>query len=159
MPNLTLRHGDATHDCPAEAIDALNVVSAGDGAFHLLRHGKSYHCDVVSVDAPGRSVSVEVNGQPFTFAVGDEVDALVEQLGLNVVDESGQNDVFAPMPGLVVDVLVEPGQEVAAGTRLLVLEAMKMENSLVAAADGTVSSISVDKGAAVDKGQLLIEMA
>ena len=62
------------------------------------------------------------------------------------------------MPGLVLDVLVTPGQKVEKGDALLILEAMKMENVIKASGEGVVKSIQVTKGAAVDKGQLLVEM-
>jgi biotin carboxyl carrier protein len=61
------------------------------------------------------------------------------------------------MPGLVVRVLVEAGQEVEAGTGLVVLEAMKMENELKAPAGGTVSTVRSQAGEAVEKGQVLVE--
>ncbi|HEX5386028.1 MAG TPA: biotin/lipoyl-containing protein [Gemmatimonadales bacterium] len=63
----------------------------------------------------------------------------------------------APMPGLVVRVRVEPGQEVPAGGGVLVLEAMKMENELRAAAAGVVRAIHVKPGQTVEKGQVLAE--
>jgi biotin carboxyl carrier protein len=63
----------------------------------------------------------------------------------------------APMPGLVVRIPVETGQKVEAGTPLVVLEAMKMENELKAPAASTVKSIRVSPGDAVEKGQLLVE--
>jgi len=63
----------------------------------------------------------------------------------------------APMPGLVLRVQVTPGQQVAAGTGLVVLEAMKMENELKAAAPGVVKALRVAPGDAVEKGQVLIE--
>jgi pyruvate carboxylase subunit B len=61
------------------------------------------------------------------------------------------------MPGLVVRVLVQPGQRVGPGQGLVVLEAMKMENELRATAPATVGSILVDPGQAVEKGQVLVE--
>jgi pyruvate carboxylase subunit B len=61
------------------------------------------------------------------------------------------------MPGLVVRVQVEPGQAVAAGAGVVVLEAMKMENELRAAAAGTVRTVRVRPGEAVEKGQALVE--
>jgi pyruvate carboxylase subunit B len=63
----------------------------------------------------------------------------------------------APMPGMVVRVEVEPGQTVAAGTGLVVLEAMKMENELRAPAPGVVAGVRVQVGQAVEKGQILVE--
>jgi pyruvate carboxylase subunit B len=63
----------------------------------------------------------------------------------------------APMPGLVVRVQAKAGDKVAAGTGLIVLEAMKMENELKAAAPGTIRAIRVSPGEAVEKGQVLVE--
>jgi pyruvate carboxylase subunit B len=62
------------------------------------------------------------------------------------------------MPGLVVRVLVEAGQQVTQGAGLVVLEAMKMENELRAAAPGCVAAVRVRPGDTVEKGQSLIEL-
>jgi biotin carboxyl carrier protein len=69
----------------------------------------------------------------------------------------GPASLRAPMPGLVVRLLVEPGQAVDAGTGVVVLEAMKMENELKAPAAGTVSAVRTQPGEAVEKGQVLVE--
>lgn len=66
--------------------------------------------------------------------------------------------VKAPMPGLVVRVLVESGQAVRAGEGLVVLEAMKMENELKAPAEGVVTAVGAREGQAVDKGAVLVEL-
>ncbi|WP_317172157.1 acetyl-CoA carboxylase biotin carboxyl carrier protein subunit [Hymenobacter sp. BRD67] len=63
------------------------------------------------------------------------------------------------MPGLIIDIRVQPGQAVLKGDPLLVLEAMKMENILKAPADGTIGSIKVDLRANVTKGQVLVQFA
>ncbi len=63
----------------------------------------------------------------------------------------------APMPGLVVDIKVEPGQQVKAGEPLMIIEAMKMENVLKAKSPGTVKAIPVDKGQSIEKGDTLVE--
>jgi biotin carboxyl carrier protein len=68
-------------------------------------------------------------------------------------------EIKAPMPGLVLDVSVQPGQSVKQGDRLLILVAMKMENSILIPADAVIKSIAVKPGQAVEKGQLLIELA
>jgi biotin carboxyl carrier protein len=62
------------------------------------------------------------------------------------------------MPGLVVRIMVEPGQEVAAGTSLVVLEAMKMENELKAEQAGRVVAVRVAPGDTVDTGAVLVEL-
>ena len=63
----------------------------------------------------------------------------------------------APMPGLVVRILAQPGAAIAAGGGLVVLEAMKMENELRATGAVVVKAVRVEPGAAVEKGQVLVE--
>ena len=67
--------------------------------------------------------------------------------------------VLSPMPGLLVDVAVQPGQKVLAGERVAVIEAMKMENVLFAAADGVVSKVLATKGESLTVDQAIVEFA
>lgn len=71
--------------------------------------------------------------------------------------ESGQN-VTAPMPGNIFKVLAQPGQSVKEGETVIVLEAMKMENEIVAPADGTISAVHVKEGQAVEADDILFEL-
>jgi pyruvate carboxylase subunit B len=71
---------------------------------------------------------------------------------------SGPQRIIAPMPGKVVRVPVTAGESVRAGQALVVVEAMKMENELRAARDGTVAEIHVKEGVSVDAGTPLIDI-
>jgi biotin carboxyl carrier protein len=71
---------------------------------------------------------------------------------------AGEKDVTAPMPGTILDVKVNVGDTVDAGSTVLILEAMKMENEIAAPAAGTVKAIHVSKGAAVNPGDVLISI-
>jgi biotin carboxyl carrier protein len=71
---------------------------------------------------------------------------------------AGATVVEAPMPGTILDVKVSPGQTVAGGDVLLILEAMKMENEIVATQAGTVDAILVSKGTAVNAGDGLVSL-
>lgn len=159
MPDYTARIGEAAYPVGADALARLDIVTAGPQAFHVVHEGRAYACELVDLDLPAKRLTVRVNGRRFALALEDDTDALVRQLGLGVAEAAAGKDVYAPMPGLVLEVLAEPGQAVAAGDRLLVLEAMKMENSLTAEADGTISAVHVATGDAVEKRQLLIELA
>ncbi len=72
---------------------------------------------------------------------------------------ASRESVTAPMPGTILNVLVKQGQAVKKGQVLVILEAMKMENEIVAPADGQVASISVDKGQNVNLGDSILEIA
>lgn len=99
------------------------------------------------------------HGRTLDVRLKTERDLLLESLGMDTNDRAATLELHAPMPGLVLSVLVEPGQEVEAGDGLVVLEAMKMENELRAAASGTVASVHVAPGAAVGKNDLLVSFA
>lgn len=126
------------------------------GGYVLIVDGRTY--PVVIEPQSDDTLRVSVNGRARTVRVKDEHDLLLERFGLKEALAAGQRAVRAPMPGLVLDVHVESGQEVEAGTPLLVLEAMKMENELRAEAAGTVQTIHVEAGDAVDKNALLLEL-
>jgi biotin carboxyl carrier protein len=73
--------------------------------------------------------------------------------------QEGSSSIPAPLPGLVLDVLVKEGDVVKAGQSLLVMEAMKMENQIQAPFDGTVKKVFVQKGANISEGDKLIEIS
>jgi biotin carboxyl carrier protein len=77
-------------------------------------------------------------------------------MGFEVGAVKKVNDIKAPMPGLILEIKINIGQEVKENDVLLILEAMKMENVLTSPRDGVIKSISVKKGDAVDKNHLLI---
>jgi pyruvate carboxylase subunit B len=125
---------------------------------------------VVRLTLDGRSHPLAVAGRdPEGWQIVDrgavrEVDAIDERTRhiRSLVSQTGGGAgggvVKAPMPGLVVQVLVEVGQAVTAGQGLVVLEAMKMENQLKAPADGTVIAVTAVPGEPVEKGQVLVEL-
>jgi len=100
-------------------------------------------------------VDVAIAGVSYRAEVMDETHARLATLTAARGGSHGRRDLKAPMPGLVVKVLVEPGQEVAAGQPLVVLQAMKMENELSLPRGGTVSAIGVAAGQTVEAGQVL----
>lgn len=72
---------------------------------------------------------------------------------------AGGETVSAPMPGTILSVNVQNAQDVKAGDILLILEAMKMENEIVAPRDGKVAQVAVSKGTSVNTGDVLVVMA
>lgn len=136
--------------------DAAYGVHAGpDGTLFIERDGA--RLIAVPETGPDETVVVWIDGHRIPVVVLDERDVLMERYGLGTSESRSHHEVRAPMPGLVVRLLVEVGREVQKGDRVLVLEAMKMENEIRAEAHGVVSAVHVAAGDAVTKNAVLIE--
>ncbi|GAB3638846.1 acetyl-CoA carboxylase biotin carboxyl carrier protein subunit [Hymenobacter arcticus] len=136
-----------------------DIVSLGDGRYHVLHQGKSYSAELLEANYTNKAFVLKINGQRVELQAKDRFDQLLDKLGLSDASVKPVNELKAPMPGLIIDIRVQPGQAVQKGDPLLVLEAMKMENILKAPADGTVASIAVVLRANVTKGQVLVKFA
>ena len=116
------------------------------------------HPTTLTMRSAGRGQwSLEVGGDRWEAEVVDERTRHIRSLTAGAERRRGPVTLRAPMPGLVLRVLAEPGEEVAVGAGLVVLEAMKMENELKAPAAGIVGAVRVQPGQAVEKGQVLVE--
>jgi biotin carboxyl carrier protein len=142
----------------ASDILTLDKVQSNQNHYHILHNHQSYNVEVMDVDYAAKTFNLKVNGSTHTVQLEDELDALIKQLGLTIKSSQKSNNLKAPMPGLVLEVMVSAGQTVKKGDTLLILEAMKMENSLKCQADAVVKTVHVKKGNPVEKGELLIEM-
>ncbi len=99
-----------------------------------------------------------IAGRRVRVSVEDERTRAVRELAGETGEAGGGRELRAPMPGLVVRVLVEPGHEVEAGDGLVVMEAMKMENELSARSDGTVTEVRVEEGQTVNQDDVLVRL-
>jgi biotin carboxyl carrier protein len=123
---------------------------------YLIYGEKKIH-EVIVIEKRKGGFLLEVNGKQVETAVQDHISILLEKLGMSVGEESVANEVLAPMPGVILRIMVEVGQEVKKGEPLLILEAMKMENLIKCPADVTVASLSVSVGQNVEKNASLIQ--
>ena len=126
----------------------LSVTRITPTHLSILIGNKSYN---VEVEKSGQEYRVTTRGEVYTFKVADEyLQPSTEESG------GGEAVITAPMPGLVVKIMVKEGDEVKAGQGLLVLEAMKMQNEIQTPGSGTVSEIPVEQGQTVMTGDTLV---
>jgi pyruvate carboxylase subunit B len=149
------REGD-TLTLNGEPIDA-RLTRLDDHAVLLVIDGKPQTV-AIEDDGSGGFIAT-VNGKRIPVQVKTETDLLLERFGMDAGASTADREIRAPMPGLVLRVLVAPGDEVEAGQGVVVLEAMKMENELKAPASGTIAAVLTEAGAAVGKNDLLVELA
>ncbi len=125
----------------------------GSSYLHLLVDGRSYPC---TFQEEGNIVILNVRGKEYRFEVLSERRKRIRDLGISEEHGTGNKDIIAPIPGLIVEIEVAVGEKVEAGQGVVIMEAMKMENELKAPGEGVVREIKVAKGTPVDQGQLLV---
>jgi biotin carboxyl carrier protein len=136
-------------------IDA-DIRQLNDVLYHVIYNNGSYNAEVVSFDRDSKTAEIKVNSNTYTVSAKDQFDVLLDKMGLSSLNTVKISDIKAPMPGLVLRVLVAEGDEIKKGDSLFVLEAMKMENIIKSPADVTVKAIKIKPGDKVEKGQILI---
>lgn len=142
----------------SEEVQNLDIIPTGDHSYHFIYHHQSIEVCVTHQDRDQRHIELEISGNKYRIRIETSLDQLVEEMGMSAGTAISVNEVKAPMPGVIIDLMIEEGQEVKQGDSLLVLEAMKMENTIVAPRDGVVKKLGIETGQTVEKNQLLLEL-
>jgi biotin carboxyl carrier protein len=136
---------------------SADIIKIREGVYHMVKDNLSYNLEIVRQLPEEKQLVVKINNTAYVLNIKDKYDDLLHSLGLDSLASKKVNDIKAPMPGMVLTILVTEGQEIKKGDPLIVLEAMKMENVLKSPTDGIVKKITVNKGIAVEKNQVLIQ--
>ncbi|MEQ1675842.1 MAG: biotin/lipoyl-containing protein [Chitinophagaceae bacterium] len=139
-------------------IETADLVQRSPTEFNLIHQHRSVNATLLEADPTGKKVTIEVEGETFVVEIKDELDQVLDRMGFSAVSGKQIKEIKAPMPGLVLEVVVVKGQEVKEGDKILILEAMKMENSIMIHANATIKQVKVTPGQAVEKGQVLVEL-
>ena len=134
-------------------VDFVSV--SGQPVYSLIADGKSHEAYVRESD---EGWQVLLRGRLYPVRVEDEREKRLRAAAGGGVAETGEFHLKAPMPGLVVAIPVEEGQQVRKGQVLLILESMKMQNELKSPRDGTVNRIKVRAGESVEQKQPLLSV-
>ena len=139
-----------------DRLEAHWTAIPGSPLIHLLLAKDSWTVASQQLDASGKRWALSTAGERLEAEVQDDRTKQIDALTGRGAREAPGGIIRAPMPGLIVRVEVTVGQEVAAGTGVVVVEAMKMENELRAARPGRVAEVGVAEGASVEAGRLLV---
>ncbi len=135
----------------------IDFIQLEPGHFHLICDQKSFDVEIESINTDEKSLVLILNGTRHDIKIKDRYDDLLERLGLDKTIVKKDSNIKAPMPGLVLDIVVTPGQQVEKDTPLIILEAMKMENVIKSQGPAIIKNILITKGSTVEKNAVLIE--
>lgn len=121
--------------------------------YSLLVNHRSYE---IAVEARGDEYDLLIGSQRFQLKVQDEWARRLANIQRKNQVETGELAIKAPMPGAVIAVEVELGEEIRRGQGLVILSAMKMENEIKSPRDGRVKAIEVQPGQTVEQGKTLV---
>lgn len=138
-------------------VSSLDIIQTSEGKYHILQNNKAFKATISEADFNKKYYQVKVNNNIYNVNISNELDILIKKLGLSAGTIKQVDSIKAPMPGLILEMSIEVGQEVKENETLFILEAMKMENSITSPRDGIIKSISAKNGDAIEKNQLLIE--
>lgn len=128
---------------------------SGQPVFSLILDGKSFEAFVYQGE---EDWDVLLRGRQYQVKVEDEREKRLKAAGGGGVVEGGEFHLKAPMPGLIVAVLIDEGKSVKKGQVLLILESMKMQNELKSPRDGVISRLRVRVGESVEQKQSLLSL-
>lgn len=148
--------GDNVLSISKNTAENLDICISKSGTIHVLDNNTSFTAEIIDVNHVNKTISIILNGRTYSFKIEDELDQLIDKMGLKTVNEQVSKEVKAPMPGLILDIMVEKGQTVQKGDSLLILEAMKMENVIKAEGESVIADILLKTGQTVEKNQVIL---
>lgn len=139
-------------------IAAADLIYQSSSSVHLIHQNRSVNARILETDSTGKKLQVEVEGNTFDVEIKDELDQMLDVMGFGMTAAKQIKEIKAPMPGMVLEIAVLEGQEMSEGEKVLILGAMKMENSILIQTNARIKRVAVSVGQAVEKGQVMVEL-
>ena len=150
---------NGTKIVPNQPASGVKITALGGREYLLEKAGRNYQAFLVSEDVLEKTSTWWIDGFTYEVQSLSEMDEKLEAMGVGARPASGIETLKAPMPGMVLSIPVQEGQNVMKGDTLVILEAMKMENALKAPHDAVIGTIQAEAGKAVEKGAVLLSFA
>lgn len=135
---------------------AVNVL--GNNVYEIEKDDSRLILEVLKIDLTEKSITIRSNHRTYDLIFKDQLDLVLDKMGIKRTSELVNKNVMAPMPGKVLELLAKEGDTLSKGDNILILEAMKMENVIKAEVDCVIKKIHISNQQNVEKNQVLIEL-
>lgn len=136
----------------------LDLISLSNNEFSILEDHVPLNFKLLESDFLNATYKMEVAGETLEIIIIGETEQIISKLGIGKKENQKNTKVIAPMPGLILDLLVNIGSTVTKGDSIIIIEAMKMENTIKIQHNAVIKNILVQKGQSIEKGQILFEL-
>jgi biotin carboxyl carrier protein len=128
------------------------------GVYQIIRNSTETIIEVMEVNIESKTMKIRHQHSIYDLEFKNELDLVLDSMGIKRTIESLNTDLRAPMPGKVIEIVVQEGDKIEKGSAILILEAMKMENVLKAENDCSIKKVHVVSSENVEKNQVLVEL-
>jgi acetyl/propionyl-CoA carboxylase alpha subunit len=135
----------------------FELISADEYEWIVRNGNTQYKVLILESDHVLKKYTFKIKGKKFHVQLEDRLDILLSKMGIAADSEEEIRQMKAPMPGLILEIMSSKGMKVSKGEKILVLEAMKMENIIRSPSEGVIGDILIEIGDSVEKNQLLIQ--
>jgi len=139
-------------------LDFEEVTLLGNNIFSVPGKDGKMIIEVLNVNIENKTLTIRHQHNTYDLEFKDDLDRVLDKMGIKRTTTSINRDVKAPMPGKVIELIVKVGDQLVKGDGILILEAMKMENVIKAESACTIKKILICKQDNVEKNQILIEL-
>ena len=133
----------------------FDCIALNENSFSLIINGRSH---ILTINKKMDGYEIIIDHHVYFIKVLDKLDLLLEKFGIQSNSSQHLGEVHALIPGLVSNIFVKEGDKVKLGEKLIILEAMKMENEINSPIAGEIKQIHINSGDKVEKGELIMEL-
>ncbi len=137
-------------------VSDIEIIESEDGFFYLKWKNRKYYAEIIEKNQ--NKFIIMINGVSYHFSIETPISFKRKKYLEKHQEKDASEPITAPMPGKIVEVLAEENTEVKTGDAVFILEAMKMQNEILAHVSGKVSKINVKENDSVVKGDVLVEI-
>ncbi len=136
----------------------FDLISLANNEFSVIEDHIPLKLKLLESDFLNATYKMEVAGETIEIKIISETEQIISKLGIGKKENQKNTKIIAPMPGLILDILVNISNNVTKGDSIIIIEAMKMENTIKIQHDAIIKNILVQKGQSIEKGQILFEL-
>ena len=136
--------------------EKIEITHIKDSEYRIQLGHKHLQVFLIESKSSLKTSSWWINGEKYIVNSQTDLDQLLKKLGMNSGNEKKVNELYAPMPGLILSVKFSIGDKVKKGDTILILEAMKMENLIKSQITGIIKNIYVKEGESIEKNSLMV---